>query len=193
MDRDRRLTIRRRGRFVELITAHEVEPSHLVQHNTRSATTPVMGYSGGAAPGIGSLPGSAAVLACETRACVGLAAASWVWDADDVAEVVLFMDRTRSRAGAGLEALYLFCDELFANGVRRILMRVLEINQPVLALMRHGGKAPDAHLRQHHFVAGRFLGEYVFSWSAAEWERELEQRPRWHYLRSQAATAAALV
>src|ERR1700730_10194470 len=179
MDRDQRLTIRRRGRFVELIPAHEVDPSDLLEVTTRSATTPVMGYSGGAPPGIGSLPGSAAVLACETRACVGLAAASWVWDADEVAEVVLFMDRTRSRDGAGLEALYLFCDELFANGVRRILMRVLEINQPVLALMRHGGKAPDAPLRQHHLVAGRFLGEYVFSWAGAQSERELEQSPGW--------------
>jgi RimJ/RimL family protein N-acetyltransferase len=160
---------------------------------TRSAATPVMGYTAGSAPGIGSSPGSAAVVTCAAGACVGLAAASWVWDADGVAEAVLFMDRSRSRAGAGLEALYLFCDELFANGVRRVLMRVLEINEPVLSLMRHGRKAPDAYLRQHHFLGGQFVGEYVFSWSALEWARLPDDRPQWRYLRNQAATASARV
>jgi RimJ/RimL family protein N-acetyltransferase len=170
-----------------------VDPSALIEVMARSAATPVMGYTGGSAPAVGSPPGSAAVLARENGTCVGVAAASWVWDADDVAEVVLFMDRTRSRAGVGLEALFLFGDELFGNGIQRVLMRVLAINAPVLSLMRHVGKAPDAYLREHHFLGGRFVGEYVFSWSPIDWARTLEARPQWFYLRSQAATAAALV
>ena len=185
--------IRRRGRFVELRPAHEVDPSDLIEVMTRSAATPVMGYTAGSAPAIGSPPASAAIVACATGICVGLAAASWVWDADDVAEVVLFMDRRRSRAGAGLEALYLFGDELFGNGVRRLLMRVLDINLPVLSLMRHAGKPADAYLRRHHFLGGQFVGEYVFSWSAIEWSRMLNDRPQWLYLRNQAATASARV
>ena len=193
MDKDARVTIRRRGRYVQLVPADEVDPSALVDVMARSASTPVMGYTAGSAPAIGSPPGSAAVVACESHACVGLAAASWVWDADDVAEVVLFMDRTRSRAGAGPEAIYLFCDALFGGGVQRVLMRVLAINEPVLSLMRNVGKAPDAYLREQHFIGGRFVGEHVFSWSALEWAQMLDSRPRWLYLRNQAATAAALV
>jgi RimJ/RimL family protein N-acetyltransferase len=140
--------------------------------------TPVMGYALGSGLTLSAPPGAAAILTHRTRRCAGVITSAWVWDADDVAEVDIFLDQARARVGTGVEGGILFIDELFAAGVSRVQMHVLDFNRHVLSLLRKG-KTTTGTLRQYRFVGGRFADVHVFIWTANDWRQAT--RRLWRY------------
>jgi RimJ/RimL family protein N-acetyltransferase len=88
-----------------------------------------------------------------------------------VANVNVFVDRARARAGVSLEAFAMYNFFLFANGVEIVHVEVLEFNRAILGILRKIGMSPQARYRSHAYVAGRWWDVVVFGWDLAAWER----------------------
>jgi L-amino acid N-acyltransferase YncA len=92
---------------------------------------------------------------------------------EGVAVLVLWLDTARSRPGQGLEAYAIYVTQLFEQGARLVHVEVLDFNNQVLRLLRRVSAEPQARLRRHAYVAGRFWDLLVFAFDADEWRRHL--------------------
>lgn len=92
--------------------------------------------------------------------------------------VEIYMDLDRRRAGSGMEAITLYVSHLFDEGARLVTAEVLAFNSPMIHLLHTLKFEPQARLREHVFVAGRFWDLVVYSWDQAEWVDKVVNRYR---------------
>lgn len=162
-----------RGSWIELevpTSANEAEFRELVR---RRVLNPNMGAGGGSSSDfappmlVRDLRSGRAVGIVENNMLPGGACA-----------FVIFLDPDRSRAGIGTEAIAMYISHLFDQGARLVTAEVLEFNSAMIRVFSKVHIEPQARLRQHVYVAGRYWDLLVYSWDRAEWTEKVVERYR---------------
>jgi RimJ/RimL family protein N-acetyltransferase len=87
----------------------------------------------------------------------------------NVADFVTYLDRGRGRHGYGFESVVLYISHLFDSGARLVNSEVLECNAEMISIIRKVNVLPQARLREHVYVAGRFWDLIIYSMERAQW------------------------
>jgi len=86
-----------------------------------------------------------------------------------IAVLVVYLDPRSRRVGFGFEAIVLYVSHLFDSGARLVTSEVLEFNQEMNAIMRKSGLSPQARMREHQFIAGRYWDLLIYSLDRQAW------------------------
>ena len=87
----------------------------------------------------------------------------------NIAVFVTYLDRTRARHGYGFESVVLYISHLFDCGARLVNSEVLECNAEMISIIRKVNVLPQARLREHAYVAGRYWDLIIYSMDRAQW------------------------
>jgi hypothetical protein len=91
---------------------------------------------------------------------------------------VAYIDPVRGRAGYGFEAISLYLSCMFDGGARRVIAEVLSFNVDMIGILRKVDFLPQARLREHVYVAGRFWDLIIYSFDRADWVRVVNRYRR---------------
>lgn len=91
----------------------------------------------------------------------------------EVMSVSLYIDPARARGGLAFEAYARVVTQLFESGTRLVHHEVLDLNRPILRLLRGIGVPPSARLREHAYSAGRLWDVLVFAFDSPRWDQLL--------------------
>lgn len=175
-----------RGRWVELRPA-ALAPTSEIERLLRLRNSMVL--MGGA---VESLAGDERVPLMVTSVggrLVGIQSGTLLPDSDDVAVIETFVDPA-ARVGAGLEAAYLYLGRLFDGGIQKVRLEIAEFNRPALRLMASANIEPEAWLRSHVFIAGRWHTLVLFGVDRRTWVSRVV--PRFQRLGLGSPRAAAI-
>ena len=139
----------------------------------RGDLNPAMG--GGA---IGSHEYAPAMLIRDRRTQRAVGVVDNSSQAAGAAIVMIYFDRDLGRGGAGLEAITLYVSHLFDHGARRVVAEVLDFNTGMNGVLKKLRFEPQARLREHAYVAGRYWDLLVYSFDLAEWKEKVVDRFR---------------
>lgn len=94
------------------------------------------------------------------------------------AAFVVFIDPLRGRAGYGTEAICLYLSAVFDGGARRITAEVLSFNTDMVGILRKVGFPPQARMREHVYIGGRFWDLIIYSFDRKDWDRVITRYRR---------------
>lgn len=120
----------------------------------------------------------------KTGAALGVLDAAPLPGYVGVVNVSIFADTDTSPAGWAMEAYILFVAHLFEVGVRLIHHEVLEINKPMLRILRGAGIPSTARLRQHGYAAGRWCDVLIYSYDQMGFQSLLGRFSRRAFVRA---------
>jgi RimJ/RimL family protein N-acetyltransferase len=95
-----------------------------------------------------------------------------------VTVVAIYLDPEHGRAGWGMEAITLYVTYLFDQGARLVTAEVLGFNAAMIGVLRTLKIEPQARLREHAYVAGRYWDVLVYSFDRTEWVTKVVERYR---------------
>jgi hypothetical protein len=124
-------------------------------------------------------PDAMVIRETQRQEAIGVITALEEEDFPGVYTVSLFVDDARSRAGWALEAFLMFTMNQFELGRDKLAFEVMSFNEPVIRLLRRIGLEPEARLRSHSFIAGRWWDMLVFGLTGDVFQRIVVEHPRW--------------
>jgi RimJ/RimL family protein N-acetyltransferase len=121
----------------------------------------------------GSFDNSFVVRALANGSVVGVIDVGEVAGYERIANMSVYIDTDRAKGGLALEAYILVVPWLFDHGARMIHHEVLELNGPIVRVMRAIGVSPSARYREHAYSAGRFWDVLVYAYDRSQFEQVL--------------------
>jgi RimJ/RimL family protein N-acetyltransferase len=113
------------------------------------------------------------VRSLESGSVIGVIDALEVPGYERVMNVSVYTDTDRAKGGQAIEAYILLVPWLFEQGARLIHHEVLELNRPIIRVMRAIGVKPSARFREHAYSAGRHWDVVVFAYDREQFEHVL--------------------
>jgi len=83
-----------------------------------------------------------------------------------------------ARPGVAMEATGIYSPMIFDNGAAILHIEVLSFNTASYRIFQKRHREPQARLRQHVYVAGRFWDLLIFSFERADWDELMAKLKR---------------
>ena len=159
------------GQWVRLTPLDAHSPAAIEDLRYRLGLRPEMVAPGQEGTPTGSRFGDAAVISdATTGEMLGIIGNVELAEYPGVAGLVIYVDETRSRAGYAMAAWFHYVERMFQLGATKVQMEVMSFNTPVQRIMRRIGARPEAVLREHFYIAGRFWDATLFGFDRQAWE-----------------------
>lgn len=141
--------------------------------DARRALNPLMGAQSG-----GSSPFAPPMLVRDKKSGRAVGIVENFSQPGGTASFVVYVDPVRGRAGYGTEAISLYLSLMFDGGARRIIAEVLSFNTDMIGILRKVKFLPQARMREHVYVGGRFWDLLIYSFDREEWLRVVQRYRR---------------
>ena len=87
-----------------------------------------------------------------------------------VAVMLVYVDPELARPGVAMEATGIYSPMIFDSGAAILHIEVLSFNSASNRIFQKRQREPQARLRQHIYVAGRFWDLLIYSFDRADWD-----------------------
>lgn len=171
------------GLWVRLEPVNDDNRDELTELDWKRSQTPEMG-GWFVRPDSGPAWGTMLFRSLKTGVALGVLDAAPLPGYADVVNVSIFADTDTSPAGWAMEAYIQFVAHLFEVGVRLVHHEVLEINKPMLRILRGAGIPSTARLRRHGYAAGRWSDVLIYSYDQTGFQSLLGRFGRRAFVRA---------
>ncbi len=161
------------GSWIQLEPVTPATAAEFAEIDARRWLNPAMGAQSG-----GSSPFAPPMLVREKKGGRAVGIVENFAQPGGTATFMAYIDPVRGRAGYGTEAISLYLSRVFDGGARRVIAEVLSFNTDMIGILRKVNFPPQARLREHVYVGGRFWDVIIYSFDRADWDRVIKRYRR---------------